>query len=227
MAIDQFIDKKFQAKTLAVIEQAAQITEDYKRRGFTLTLRQLYYQFVQRNLIENKLSEYKRLGSIIDDARQAGLIDWSTIEDRTRNVEHPNVWASAESILQAVARQYKENPWLNQEYWPEVWIEKDALVGVIEGVCTEFRVPYFACRGYASQSEIYAAGKRLAERRVLDDVAGVGEGEVGRFLVGGEDEVGAGADHAGPALDPSTQWRQADARCPPTPGTSFHVASRQ
>lgn len=165
MAIEQFIDKKFQAKTLAVIEQAAQITEDYKRRGFTLTLRQLYYQFVQRNLIENKLSEYKRLGSIIDDARQAGLIDWSTIEDRTRNVEHPNVWRSAEAILQAVARQYQENPWLNQEYWPEVWIEKDALVGVIEGVCTEFRVPYFACRGYASQSEIYAAGKRLAERR--------------------------------------------------------------
>lgn len=165
MAVEKFIDKKFQAKTLNVIEQAIAITEDYKRRGFILTLRQLYYQFVARDLIENKLSEYKRLGSIIDDARQAGLIDWSTIEDRTRNVEHPNVWRDVESILAAVARQYKENPWLNQEYWPEVWIEKDALIGVIEGICTEYRVPYFACRGYASQSEIYAAGKRLAERR--------------------------------------------------------------
>ena len=165
MAIEKFIDKKFRAATLEVIQHAINITEDYKRRGFTLTLRQLYYQFVARDLLPNEHKEYKRLGSIIDDARQAGLIDWSTIEDRTRNVEHPNVWRSAEAILQAVARQYKENPWLNQEYWPEVWIEKDALVGVIEGICTEYRVPYFACRGYASQSEIYGAGKRLAERR--------------------------------------------------------------
>ncbi len=165
MAIEKFIEKKFQSKTLEIIEHAAEITEDYKRRGFVLTLRQLYYQFVQRNLLPNKQSEYKRLGSIVDDARQAGLLDWSTIEDRTRNVKKPSVWASPESILRAVAEQYQEDPWRNQEYRPEVWIEKDALMGVIEGVCEELRVPYFACRGYASQSEIYAAGKRFQEQR--------------------------------------------------------------
>lgn len=165
MPIEKFINKKFQAKTMEVIRHAQEITSSMKERGYTLTLRQLFYQFVSRDLLPNKQSEYKRLGSIVDDARQAGLLDWSTIEDRTRNVNVPSTWASPESILDAVARQYQENPWRNQRTRPEVWIEKDALVGVIEGVCEEFRVPYFACRGYASQSEIYAAGKRFQNLR--------------------------------------------------------------
>jgi hypothetical protein len=44
-----------------------------------------------------------------------------------------------------------------------VWIEKEALLGVVEGVCTESRVPYFAHRGNNSQTLQYQAGKRFAE----------------------------------------------------------------
>jgi hypothetical protein len=165
MAYEKFIDKNFQAKTLTIIEHAREITEDYKRRGFTLTLRQLFYQFVARDLLPNKQAQYKRLGNIVDEARQAGLLDWSTIEDRTRNVERPSVWTSPESIIRAVAEQYQEDPWRGQKYRPEVWIEKDALVGVVEPVCERFKVPYFACRGYTSQSEAYAAGKRFQAYR--------------------------------------------------------------
>lgn len=165
MAYEKFIDKNFQADTLEVIEHARQITTDYQRRGFTLTLRQLFYQFVARDLLPNKQAQYKRLGRIVDDARQAGLLDWDTIEDRTRNVERPSVWTSPESIIAAVAEQYQEDPWRGQRYRPEIWIEKDALVGVVEPVATRFKVPYFACRGYTSQSEAYAAGKRFAAYR--------------------------------------------------------------
>ena len=43
-----------------------------------------------------------------------------------------------------------------------MWIEKDALIGVIEGVCTELRVPYFAHRGNNSQTLQYQAGRRFA-----------------------------------------------------------------
>lgn len=160
---EQFIDKAFRADTLAIIDQANTIIAGYQAQGFTLTLRQLYYQFVARALIPNKQSEYKRLGSIIDDGRKAGLIDWSAIEDRTRELEKPSTWDSPESIISAVANQYKENPWDDQNHWPEVWIEKDALTGVIEPVCTRMRVPYFSCRGYVSSSEIYAGGKRLQQ----------------------------------------------------------------
>jgi hypothetical protein len=63
----------------------------------------------------------------------------------------------------SAATSYREDLWAGQHYRPEVWIEKDALLGVIEGVCNELRVPYFACRGNNSQSEQYKAGKRYAE----------------------------------------------------------------
>lgn len=158
---EKFLDIKFRADTLAVINQANEIITDYQRQGFKLTLRQLYYQFVSRALIANKQSEYKRLGSIVDNGRQAGLIDWDAIEDRTRNLEKPNTWEDPESILHAVANQYREDWWKGQQFYPEVWIEKDALTGVIEPVCEEFQVPYFACRGYVSQSEMYGAAQRL------------------------------------------------------------------
>jgi hypothetical protein len=161
VAKEAFIERKFRPDSIKVIEQANAIIAAYQAQGFTLTLRQLYYQFVSRDLLRNRQSEYKRLGSIISDARLAGLIDWDAIEDRTRNVRFHNAWSSPQAILDAVASQYQENPWGDQRWRPEVWIEKDALIGVVEPVCNRWRIPYYACRGYASQSEQYAAGQRF------------------------------------------------------------------
>lgn len=163
---EKFEDINFRESSRVLIQQADKIIKEYQARGFTLTLRQLYYQFVSRDIIANKQTEYKRLGKIVNDARVAGLLDWSAIEDRTRNVKRANVWRSPEAIIRAVADQYQEDPWIGQEFRPEVWIEKDALVGVIESICEERRVPFFACRGYVSQSEAYDAGKRF--QRVID-----------------------------------------------------------
>ena len=167
MSKEVFIPMKPRAATLMVIEQANAIIEEYASQNFTLTLRQLYYQFVARDLLEeNTLGQYKRLGRIISDGRNAGLIDWSAIEDRTRVVHtHPS-WRTPIEIIETAAGSYREDPWLSQRYRPEVWIEKDALLGVIEGVCMEFRVPYYAHRGNDSQTLIHAAGRRF--RRMLD-----------------------------------------------------------
>lgn len=70
---EAFERKSFREATLAVIAQADEIVSAYQRRGFQLTLRQLYYQFVARDFIPNKQSEYKRLGSIVSDARISGV----------------------------------------------------------------------------------------------------------------------------------------------------------
>lgn len=161
MPFIEYVKKNFSAGSLAIIEQANAIIEEYQAQGFDLTLRQLYYQFVARDIIPNKDSEYKRLGSIINDARLAGLVDWDTIQDRTRSLRSLSHWESPEEIIAAVAAQYRRDLWATQPYRPEVWIEKDALVGVIEGVCNELDVPYFSCRGYTSQSEMWGAGQRL------------------------------------------------------------------
>jgi hypothetical protein len=154
-------NQKFSAASLDVIAKANQICADYAAQGYDLTLRQLYYQFVARDWIPNKQSEYKRLGSIINDARMAGLLDWYYIVDRTRNLQSLPSWESPESIIDAVAQQYRTDRWADQSERVEVWIEKDALIGVISGVCERNQVDYFSCRGYTSQSEVWGAAQRL------------------------------------------------------------------
>lgn len=156
--------KRFNKGSLQMIANANAIIEEYRAQGFVLTLRQLYYQFVSRDLLANKQTEYHRLGGVINDARMAGLVDWEAIEDRTRNVRHQPGWNGPEDILEAVAQQYKKRKTEDQPYHIEVWIEKDALTGVIEPICRELEVDYFACRGYSSQSEQWRAGQRFVRK---------------------------------------------------------------
>lgn len=162
-----YVPKNFSAGSLELIDQANWIIDEYLAAGYQLTLRQLYYQFVARDIIANRQTEYKRLGGIINDARMAGLIDWNAIEDRTRNVRELAHWDDVPDILESVSQQFRINLWERQSYRVEVWIEKDALVGVIDRVCRQFDVPYFACRGYSSQSEQWAAAQRFI--RYIED----------------------------------------------------------
>ncbi len=158
----KYEEKNLRAATLEVVAQANVIIADYQAQGFVLTLRQLYYQFVSGDFIENTERSYKRLGSIINDGRMAGLIDWDAIEDRTRTLRKRNSWDEPADIMDAVVSQYHVDYWAGQEYRVEVWIEKEALVGVFEGVCNRLDVPFFACKGYTSQSEMWRAGRRLS-----------------------------------------------------------------
>ena len=153
-------DRNFRPESLLRIHQANLIIAEYQRQGFALTLRQLYYQFVARSLIENTQRSYKRLGAIVNDARMAGMLDWSAIEDRTRELKENSHWQDPGEIVRACAAQFRVDRWANQDYRPEVWIEKEALVGVIERTCRDWDVPFFACRGYVSQSEQWKAGRR-------------------------------------------------------------------
>jgi hypothetical protein len=161
MTVEKFRDVSPRGSTLATIDQANAIIAEYQADGFALTTRQLYYQFVARGLIENTPREYTRLAWIVCVGRDGGLIDWDAIEDRTREVNTHAAWDSPADIIEESASQYQEDLWADQRYRPEVWVEKEALLGVIERVCTELRVPYFATRGNCSQTLVYTAGKRF------------------------------------------------------------------
>jgi hypothetical protein len=157
----QYANFRFSEGTRQIIDKANEIIQNYAIQGFDLTLRQLYYQFVARDLIPNSMAEYKRLGSIINDARLAGLIDWDMITDRTRNLEETSCWSSPEDIIRASAHCFTLDKWADQPIRVEAWIEKDALKGVISNVCEKLEIPYFSCRGYVSQSEMWTAARRI------------------------------------------------------------------
>jgi hypothetical protein len=153
-------------RTLKVVEQANEIIATYQGQGYNLTLRQLYYQFVARDLMKNTIQNYTRLGSIVNDGRLGGLIDWDAIEDRTRGISGLSHWDSPADIMRSAAYGYRRDKWETQPVRVEVWVEKEALAGVFERVCQSMDVPLLSCRGYTSQSEMWRASKRL--RRYAD-----------------------------------------------------------
>lgn len=156
----RYVNKNFRTDTMAIIEAANAICQTYSG---SLTLRQLYYQFVARDLLPNEQKSYDRLQSIISDARLAGEFDWDYIIDRTRNLVDLPTWESPAKLLEAAAKQYRADLWAPQKRRVEVWIEKDAAIGTIERVCQLNNVPYFSCRGYTSASEMWSAATRVGE----------------------------------------------------------------
>jgi len=99
-------DVSFQRSSLETIGVAVAIVDEYEDQGYDLTLRQLYYQLVARGYIENNERSYKRIGNLINDARLAGMIDWCSITDRTRNMRSNSHWDTPQQILLSAIRQY-------------------------------------------------------------------------------------------------------------------------
>ncbi|AIQ45598.1 hypothetical protein R70723_06570 [Paenibacillus sp. FSL R7-0273] len=153
----------FRSESLRLIEQVNAIIHEYQDMGYSLTLRQVYYQLVSRDVIPNNERSYKNLGNLISDGRMSGLIDWNAIENRTRNLRKNSHWTSPGSIIHSAAYSFAYDKWEDQDSYVEVWVEKDALVGIVGQVCEELDIPYFSCRGYVSQSEMWAAAQRLEQ----------------------------------------------------------------
>lgn len=163
MPLITYVPKAFRDDTLEIIDQANEICRDYEAMGYALTLRQLYYQFVARALLPNSDKSYKRLGSIINDARLAGLIDWDHLTDRTRSQRRVSTWNNPNEIISASAQQFRRDLWevSGQLARPYVWVEKDALLDIVARAANQWQVPYFSCRGYVSQSEMWGAAMRM------------------------------------------------------------------
>ena len=145
----------------ALLVAAVRVIADYEAQGYRLTLRQLYYQLVARDIIPNQQVWYKRLGEVVSNGRLAGFIDWDAIVDRGRVPVKPPDWSSPSAILESAAAQYRLDRWEGQDYHVEVWCEKDALSSVIEPVCDRYHVRFLANRGYSSSTAMYDAANRF------------------------------------------------------------------
>ncbi|WP_070964927.1 hypothetical protein [Vibrio sonorensis] len=144
-----------------LVEIIESVLDQYAREGYVLSLRQLYYQFVARDLIPNTERSYANLGNIVGRARASGEVDWGLIEDRGRQRKANVHWTSPLNGIESLISSYQIDKWEHQDYYLEVWVEKEALSDVVGQVCRPLDVAFFACRGYNSQSEMYQAGKRL------------------------------------------------------------------
>lgn len=161
---EHFISKRFGSTASELIETINAILDDYAEQGYDLSLRQLYYQLVSKNIVPNTEKSYKNIGCLVSDARLAGLIDWEMIKDRGREMVANPHWQDPATFMEVVAPQYRFDLWADQPNYVEVMVEKQALEGVLQPVCRSLDVPFTANKGYSSSSAMYEASKRFIER---------------------------------------------------------------
>jgi len=156
-----FVERSFSATSMGTIGIVNRILDEYRRQGFRLSLRQLYYQLVARDYIPNTQRSYKNLGNLVSNARQAGLVDWEMIEDRGRSTEALAHWKNPAQIVESAAYSFRIDKWEDQPWHIEAMVEKDALSGVLGPVCRQLDIGITANKGYSSSSTMYDIGRRL------------------------------------------------------------------
>ncbi len=161
MAREAFKAVRFTARSIELINVCNEIIEDYQSQDLRLTLRQLYYQLVTRNVIPNVERSYKNLSSLVTDARMAGKMDWSAIEDRVRVPRRASEWISIQALVESALYSFRLPRWEGQSAYAELWVEKDALAGVLEPLAREAHVTLMVNRGYSSASAMYESAQRF------------------------------------------------------------------
>lgn len=153
----------FNPASRELIVHCQQIVQRYQAQGLRMTLRQLYYQLVSANIIRNEEKQYKRMSTLLSKARLMGLIDWGAIEDRIRVPRMPTEFEDLDELVDAALNSFRLPRWADQPRYVELWVEKDALAGILRPLGHEYHVPIMVNRGYSSQSAMYDAGKRFLQ----------------------------------------------------------------
>ena len=131
------------------LETINSILEDYREDGYVLTLRQLYYQLVVRDIIPNQQAEYSKLSNILKKGRMAGIVDWSIIEDRLRQPFLPYWVFDIDDAINDTINTYRLNRMDWQDKYIEIRVEKDALSGVLKRVSSKYHINLMVNRGYS------------------------------------------------------------------------------
>lgn len=125
------------------------------------TVRQTYYQLVSRGAIDKTEAEYKTLVRLLGVMRRAGDVPFDWLADNTRWMRKPRTYRGLEHLLRSTADLYRRDLWQDQPAYVEVWLEKDALAGVLLDVTAQYDVPLMVTRGYASMTFLHSAAEQI------------------------------------------------------------------
>ncbi len=182
MAKESFREKNFRIEARRVLHKCDDVITDYVNQGYRVTLRQLYYVFISNDFFpadwideeynrkhglpldtKNTPKNYKKFGDLVSEGRLAGLLDWEAIEDRGRQPKSQTEFEDLKELARAAVSSYRLPRWKGQDSYVELWVEKDALAGVLSPLAREFHVTMMVNKGYSSQSAMHESAQRFVE----------------------------------------------------------------
>ncbi len=126
------------------------------------TVRQCFYQAEVRGVVEKTEAGYDKVQRALVDMRRAGTLPYGWIADNTRWQRRPTSYGDPAEAIEEVARFYRKDLWRDADSYVELWLEKDALAGVINPLTSRFDVPLMVARGYSSLSFLHGSAKYIA-----------------------------------------------------------------
>jgi hypothetical protein len=147
--------------TKAEVEERREALLDIIDTGKPMTVRQVFYQATVHGLVEKAESGYAKVQTDLTVMRRAGELPYDWLADNTRWQRKPRTFDSVEDALKATAAFYRKSLWTDADTYVEIWLEKDALAGVIYPITSMYDVPLMVARGYASLSFLHSAAEYI------------------------------------------------------------------
>lgn len=151
-----------------MLQKCINILKEYEEKDIKVTLRQLYYQLVARGYLPNLDKSYHKLSGLLTDARYCGFVDWDAIEDRIRVPHRHSEFDDVLNLIEAAKDSYRLDRWNDQEYYVELFTEKDAISSILRPIADDWHIFLNVNRGYSSATAMYDSSKRFL-RQYLEE----------------------------------------------------------
>jgi hypothetical protein len=147
-------------RTKSAVNKIRETIIDILEQHQPMTVRQMFYALTVRGVIKKTEGEYQRTAArLLRDMREDGDIPFGWIADNTRWMRKPTTFVGLDACLTRTASHYRRDLWASMNIYLEVWLEKEALAGVVVDVTSEYDVPLMVSRGYSSLSFLHSAAK--------------------------------------------------------------------
>ncbi len=151
---------EFQPFTKRVLRRFEVLEKSYEEEG-SMTLRRCFYILVGKGLIKNSKVSYNLLSKHLVRARESGIVDWDLLVDRHRTILQRTTYSTFDEIFEVACESYRKDSMKLQKNYVEVWIEKDAVSGIVYNYTHDLDVPLFVGKGFSSITHIKKASERF------------------------------------------------------------------
>jgi len=174
-----------------------------------MTVRQVFYQASVRGIVEKSEAGYNKVQTDLVHMRRYGWgplvnagwgafrthhLPYGWLADNTRWQRKPRTFTGVEQALAETARLYRKSLWADADCYVEIWLEKDALSGVVYPVTAEYDVPLMVARGHASLSFLHDAAEFIGQLDVPSYIYHLGDFDPVRGQCRREDRTDPTAD---------------------------------
>jgi hypothetical protein len=152
--------RRTRAELAALDEALIAIVKEYQ----PITIRGVFYRAEIANLVAKEETAYAVVQRELAKLRRAEVIPYGWITDGTRIVQGETRWGDLRSYARHAADFYHKDYWHRSPVRVEVWVEKDALSGVIYPVVVEqWGLDLYVPRGFSSITYLYSAAESLRD----------------------------------------------------------------